>query len=137
MKTTPTIPSDFRRVGPNAWLLAVPIVTKSEANQRSRIAQWRRGKDNRERLAKYLHCLAIPMGKAVPSVVRFTRIGRKLLDDDNLAGAMKHLRDEVAKYFGVDDGPKGPIRWEYSQREWFAVGVEIEFLNPPSGKDEG
>ena len=64
-----------------------------------------------------------------PAIVRFTRISEKLCDDDNLQGAMKAIRDELAKIAGVDDGPSGPIRWEYAQekckRGTFGVRVEI------------
>lgn len=42
---------------------------------------------------------------------------------------MEAIRDEVAKIAGVDDGPRGPIRWEYAQekckRGTFGVRVEI------------
>ena len=66
---------------------------------------------------------------ATPAVVRFTRLSPALCDDDNLQGAMKAIRDEVAKIAGVDDGPRGPIRWEYAQEKCkrgdFGVRVEI------------
>lgn len=64
-----------------------------------------------------------------PATVRFTRLSSALCDDDNLQGAMKAIRDEVAKIAGVDDGPRGPIRWEYAQEKCkqgtFGVRVEI------------
>ena len=54
------------------------------------------------------------------------------LDDDNLAGAFKAIRDEVAKYFGVGDGPKGPIKWKYAQKKvakdcTATCTIELEF----------
>lgn len=53
---------------------------------------------------------AIPL----PAVVTLHRIGKRELDTDNLSGAMKAVRDEVARIAGVDDG--GPeIEWQYSQ----------------------
>ena len=43
------------------------------------------------------------------------RIG-KLPDDDNVRAMCKAIRDAIAKWFGVDDGPSGPLRWEYVWR---------------------
>jgi hypothetical protein len=39
------------------------------------------------------------------------------VDDDNLPGAFKYVRDTIAKEYGTHDGTKAPIRWEYSQRQ--------------------
>lgn len=65
----------------------------------------------------------------VPCTVRMTRLSSALCDDDNLQGACKAIRDEIAKLCGVDDGPTGPIKWEYAQekckRGTFGVRVEI------------
>ena len=38
----------------------------------------------------------------LPLVVRFTRIGRRPMDDDNIAGACKAIRDEVRQLFGAE-----------------------------------
>ena len=57
-------------------------------------------------------------GAPMPSGLTCTlvRVAPRMLDDDNLAGAFKAVRDGVAAFFGVDDGPKGPIAWRYEQR---------------------
>lgn len=49
------------------------------------------------------------------------------LDGDNLQGALKGVRDEVAAFLGVDDGGTR-VTWEYGQRrgDW---GVEIRITN--------
>ena len=49
--------------------------------------------------------------------VTFIRVAPRPLDDDNLAGAFKGCRDEVAKQLGTTDGPSGPISWRYEQRK--------------------
>ena len=66
----------------------------------------------------------------VPCIVRLVRLSPSLCDDDNLQGAMKAVRDEVAKICGVDDGPNGPITWHYTQEKCKrgTFGVKIEFL---------
>lgn len=56
-----------------------------------------------------------PMPKSMTCTL--VRIAPRALDDDNLAGAFKSIRDEVAAFFGVNDGPKGPIAWRYEQRK--------------------
>lgn len=48
--------------------------------------------------------------------VTFIRRGPRRLDDDNLAGSFKHLRDGIAAVFGVDDG-KPFWAWVYRQEK--------------------
>lgn len=48
-------------------------------------------------------------------VVTLTRVGTRLLDDDNLGAALKSVRDAVAHRLGVDDG-KDWVRWQYAQK---------------------
>lgn len=52
-----------------------------------------------------------------PTTCTLTRIAPRMLDDDNLQGAFKSIRDEVASFFGVNDGPRGPISWRYEQHK--------------------
>ena len=65
-----------------------------------------------------------------PCIVRLVRLSPALCDDDNLQGAMKAVRDEIAKINGVDDGPTGPITWVYAQEKCKrgTFGVRVEFL---------
>lgn len=78
----------------------------------------------------------------IPTSVEMRRYGVRLLDDDNLTGACKHVRDAVAAFFSVDDGPHGPITWSTSQaviRKVTADDVGVELLmvwsqqNPEDG----
>lgn len=70
----------------------------------------------------------------IPCSVLLTRIKPqgKDLDDDNLTGALKGVRDQVAEWLGVDDGDRMTVRYRYAQRRgpW---GVEIEFGEPVKG----
>lgn len=62
-------------------------------------------------------------------VISFVAFRRKLLDDDNLSGSCKHLRDAISNSIGIDDGDKR-IRWQYFQcetRGQTGVAVKIEF----------
>lgn len=66
-------------------------------------------------------------------LIAFRRPGREL-DDDNLRGGCKHLRDTIADYFGLDDTERC-IAWEYSQCETRGregVGVKIEQMEVKS-----
>ena len=47
--------------------------------------------------------------------VTLTRQGPRKLDDDNLQSAFKAVRDEVAAFFGIDDG-SDRWRWQYHQQ---------------------
>ena len=61
----------------------------------------------------------------------FRRTGREL-DDDNLRGGSKHLRDAIADWLGVNDNERW-VEWSYSQhhtRGREGVGVKIEAIAP-------
>src|SRR5271157_4200427 len=59
----------------------------------------------------------------LPAVVTLTRVGPRALDDDNLQGSLKAVRDGVADALGVDDG-SDEVRWSYAQeRGGYAVRV--------------
>ena len=48
------------------------------------------------------------------------------LDDDNLRGALKAVRDQVAQWLGIDDrDPR--CAWRYAQQRTSKWGVLIEF----------
>jgi hypothetical protein len=61
-----------------------------------------------------------------PCTVTLTRISpaSRPLDDDNLRGALKNVRDAVAKWIGIDDGDDA-VRYAYAQERgpW---GVRVE-----------
>lgn len=62
-------------------------------------------------------------------VVTLTRVAPRALDDDNLVGRLKSVRDEVAKVLGIDDRRVDLLRFEYAQRKGppkhHAVEVEL------------
>jgi len=64
---------------------------------------------------------------AIPCSVLLTRCAPSNgLDDDNLAGSLKSVRDAVAEWLGVDDRDRMTVRYRYAQRRgpW---GVRVEF----------
>lgn len=69
----------------------------------------------------------------VPCSVLLVRVAPSNgLDDDNLAGALKSVRDAVAQWLGVDDKDRMTVRYRYAQERgpW---GVRIEFGPPVVG----
>lgn len=69
----------------------------------------------KQRTNAYFHCLSGgSRPKRFPCVVELVRFGRRL-DDDNLQRSLKHVRDGVADFLGMDDRDKR-IMWKYDQQ---------------------
>lgn len=63
-----------------------------------------------------------------PFGVVLTRIGKKRLDSDNLAGSFKSVRDGIADWAGIDDGLEDLVWYEYEQETGAEYGVRIELV---------
>jgi hypothetical protein len=48
-------------------------------------------------------------------IVNLIRSGKRKLDDDNLVGSLKHIRDGIADALGVNDGSNN-IKFRYDQK---------------------
>lgn len=74
---------------------------------------------------------------SLPVQVLLTRVspGRRRLDDDNLRGSLKAVRDEIARWLGVDDADPR-VRWSYREcrGSW---GVVVEFMEASDGHAQG
>lgn len=66
----------------------------------------------------------------LPVTVRLVRIAPRALDDDNLAGVFKAIRDGVADAYGIADNDKTLIRFVYDQERGpphtYGVRIEVE-----------
>ena len=108
----------------------LPVKTVSTLNVREHWAK-RAARAKLQRANAY-HYLIRNIGTArpkLPITVTITRIAPRKLDDDNLAGACKSIRDGVADYFQTDD--RNPhIAWKYGQKKGgvgeYGVIIEIE-----------
>ena len=115
--------------------LDLSLQTKSELNQREHWAtKARRVKMQRGvvtmALRQYGHVL--DELRTAPMVrVLLVRMSPRKLDDDNLRGAMKAVRDAVAAWVGIDDGSER-YEWCYDQRKG-ALGVQIFIGLPENG----
>lgn len=85
----------------------------------------------RAKQAKGERNLAFAMTKhhPTPCVVTITRIAPRKLDDDNLVGSCKSVRDGIAYRLGIDDRDEA-VQWRYAQRRGAVreYGVEIEIV---------
>lgn len=111
-----------RSMVPTEATLRIEMALPSAANLRE---HWRvRAKRvHGQRAAVSLLWRSERMSQQIPNrwlhgglVVTLTRYGRKL-DSDNLQGAFKAVRDQVAAELGVDDGDESMVRWEYRQEK--------------------
>lgn len=87
------------------------------------------------------YCFVLNPTQLPPLVeVLLTRWSPRKLDDDNLAGALKAVRDEVAAWLGLDDGDER-IVWRYFQEKnkTPSVGVEVRVREqqPTLGDEQG
>lgn len=112
-------------------MIVVPLRTSPGQNAREHWAvKAKRVKAEREAVAWSLTAATKP---ALPCSVLLTRVSpRAGLDDDNLVGSLKSVRDEVARWLGVDDRERFRVRYRYAQTvgPW---GVRIEFGEPVAG----
>jgi hypothetical protein len=93
----------------------------SEANLRE---HWRAKHTRKKKQQAYvLAMLASSKKPPLPVNVTLRRIGPKLLDSDNAAGACKHVQDAIASWLGVDDGNRSMVQWNYEQ---VAVGTKAK-----------
>jgi hypothetical protein len=93
----------------------LPVTVVSEANAR---CHWRA---RHKRFTEHKLAVRIatapmlpPEASDFPLTVTLVRIGGRRMDDDNLAGSMKAIRDAVAGWLRVDDGAAA-VRWAYRQ----------------------
>lgn len=112
-------------------MITVPIRTAPGMNVRE---DWRvrsrRVKKERQTTA---WALAGQPKPSIPCSVRLTRVAPSAgVDDDNLSGALKGVRDQIAEWLGVDDRHRNQVRYFYDQKRgpW---SVTIEWGEPVAG----
>lgn len=130
------IPVALTRDG-GSWTLSavLPVLVVSEANRRGHWA-----KKARRAAAQRLAVRAALASTAFPPAARYwvtlTRLyarGRGM-DDDNLAGAFKAVRDELAARVRLDDGDPRFV-WSYGQEKAAAAGIRIHVAGSATPND--
>jgi hypothetical protein len=128
---------------PLVLALELPLMTISEANARSHFHE-RARRAAAQRTGAYV-ALATPLRRAgfcaypadrnepqtlaMPLVVRMTRLSARELDDDNLRGALKAVRDGIADALGLKSDRDPRVEWRYGQdraSKKMPFGVRIE-----------
>jgi len=110
----------------------IPVKIESSLNLRE---HWRvrANRNSSHRAAAWFALKAAGRWAQFPCVVTLTRIAPRELDDDNLAGGAKSLRDGVADWLGLNDRDKR-IQWRYAQEKGapkhYACRIEIEATAP-------
>lgn len=113
--------------------LTLPIRTGAGLNDRMHWTK-RHGKVKRERgtacMMTRLELNRVPRYFSYPIIVTLTRLSSGELDEDNLAGSLKAIRDGIADAFECDDSKRSRLRFVYAQekckRGAFGVKVRIE-----------
>lgn len=103
--------------------LVIPMTLPSVANLREHwSARAKRAKMHRQTIAVHRAMLSHLTGV---TVVRLGRLAPRKLDGDNLQGAFKAIRDQIAYELGVDDGSDA-VTWLYYQAPAKVATVKIE-----------
>ena len=113
--------------------LTLPIRTTRGLNDR---AHWA-AKHQKAKKERGTACMLVrlrmnmqPRLFGYPIIVTLTRLSSSALDDDNLQGALKSVRDGIADAFECDDSGRSRLRFVYMQekckRGAFGVKVRIE-----------
>lgn len=105
----------------------IPIKTASGLNNRE---HWR-ARAHRVKGERQTAALMVP-ARTLPCVVVMTRLSVGALDDDNLQGAMKSIRDGIADKLGINDNDPR-VTWLYAQRKCKRgeFGVEVTIQGKP------
>ena len=107
----------------------VPIKTASTSNLREHWAAKHKRTDA-QKAATRRRCPEWTAGALI--YVRLTRVAPRALDDDNLRGALKSVRDAVASWLRVDD--RSPlVGWLYEQAKGPTPLVRVEVDARPLG----
>lgn len=112
-------------------MISIPGLRTQGPNAREHFhAKAKRVRKEREAAA---YILGPKQRPELPCSVILTRCAPSAgLDDDNLVGALKGVRDQVAEWLGVNDRDNLRVRYRYRQQRapW---GVRIEFGPPATG----
>jgi hypothetical protein len=114
---------------PRTIEIYLPVVTVSISNVREHWAK----RANRAKLHRQLAYIMAKglKGCALPVTIKLTRISPRKLDDDNLRGALKSVRDGIADRLGIDDRDPRVI-WEYAQTKGHPKEHGVLILGEPA-----
>jgi hypothetical protein len=112
-----------------AFAVRFPIRTVSELNRRGH--EHYRVTHKRSSEQKWIVSLILGLKRnfRFPVTVKLTRLAPRKLDaGDNLNSFAKSIRDQIAKWLGVNDGDETRVTWEYAQEKSADYGVRMEIF---------
>ena len=104
----------------------LPLKLSSLANERVHWAV-KSKRARAQRQAAYTVCRQALIGNfslEPPMTITIERVGKRLLDSDNLAISAKHVRDGISDALGIDDG-NPCLTWVYRQSIGKEYSVKI------------
>lgn len=98
--------------------ITVPVLPKSlnESRYEHHMVRYRREGQEKFLVSSMLNTSKIPK-PPLPVKVTLVRCSSGVLDDDNATASMKHIRDVIAKWYGVDDGDPEKIQFIVTQEK--------------------
>lgn len=103
------------------WQTTIPCKTVSESNVTEHWSKRAARHKIQRQWIEYYFCKEQPKID-LPCIIKLSRIATHRLDDDNLTGALKHIRDVIANILipgkrsgQADSDPR--LKWEYSQEK--------------------
>lgn len=112
--------------------------TVSESNARGHwMIKHRRAREQRVTVFRWI-LATTPVGFwQLPMHITLVRIAPRLLDDDNLCGALKAVRDGIADVFageyGAGEDRHPDLTWAYQQRRGTTREYGVEIVCLPGG----
>ena len=109
------------------------IETFSEANKTDHwICKNQRRKTQKLQVWAVLHNSSPSINP--PCLIKLTRLSSRMMDSDNLVGAFKWIRDEIANYINPGKRPgmadsDTRIKWEYAQEKSKKRSIRIEIFS--------
>lgn len=123
---TPSLAPSVRKAGGKPNDVFVPLRTRNPLNNRS---HWRvvSRVSKTARSTTVIFCRG-KLTTTRPAVILLTRHSPGEMDDDNVAAALKPVRDGVADVFGCDDSRKSGLTFKYAQAKSKEHGVRVQVL---------
>ena len=121
-----TAPDTRANGSSESYRITVPIHVRGPNTREHHHVKARRIAKEREQVAWNLKTFRVV--PRLPARVTLTYMGPRSLDSDNVQGAPKGTRDEVARWLGTDDGVDAPVTWTYVQERtpaYYAVAIEV------------
>lgn len=80
------------------------------------------GRKKKQKTETAWQLLSLGVRPSLPCTICLIRVSRGEMDDDNVPGALKYVRDEIARWMGLDKDRVPGLKWRYGQEKTKRVG---------------